>query len=75
MSRRVLHSAQMLGSVADELCAMGIQVQTVEARPTVRGRLRGKKVNDKLGGIDRFTTAADAVEEFQKQKQQINPQS
>jgi high affinity sulfate transporter 1 len=70
-----MHSAQMLGSVADELTATGIQVQAVEARSSVRERLRGEGVNDKLGGIDRFTTVADAVEAFQKQKQQINPTS
>ena len=62
-----MHSAQMLGSVADEFTATGIQVQAVEARSSVRERLRSEGVNDKLGGIDRFTTVADAVEAFQKQ--------
>jgi sulfate permease, SulP family len=62
-----MHSAQMLGSVADELTASGIQVQAVEARSSVRERLRGEGVDAQLGGIDRFTTVADAVEAFQKQ--------
>jgi hypothetical protein len=62
-----MHSAQMLGSVADELTATGIRVQAVEARSSVRERLRGEGVNDKLGGINRFTSVADAVEAFQKQ--------
>jgi len=61
-----MHGAQMLGSVADELSAIGMKVQAVEARSSVRERLRGEGVNDKLGGIDRFTTVADAVEAFQK---------
>ena len=62
-----MHSAQMLGSVADELRATGIQVQAVEARSSVRERLRSEGVEDQLGGIDRFTTVADAIEAFQKQ--------
>src|SRR6476469_572088 len=62
-----MHSAQMLGSVAHELRTTGIQVQAVEARSSVRERLRGEGVNDKLGGIDRFTTVVDVVEAFQEQ--------
>jgi MFS superfamily sulfate permease-like transporter len=62
-----MHSAQMLGSLADELTATGIRVQAVEARSSVRERLRGEGVEARLGGIDRFTTVADAVEAFQKQ--------
>ena len=62
-----MHSAQMLGSVADELTATGISVQAVEARSSVRERLRGEGVDARLGGINRFTTVADAVEAFQKQ--------
>ena len=60
-----LHSAQMLGSLADELGATGIRVQTVEARSSVRERLRGLGVDAKLGGIDRLMTVADAVEQSQ----------
>jgi len=62
-----MHSAQMLGSVADELTGAGIRVQTVEARFSVRERLRGEGVDAQLGGINRFTTVADVVEAFQKQ--------
>jgi hypothetical protein len=39
----------------------------VEARSSVRERLRSEGVEARLGGIDRFTTVADAVEAFQKQ--------
>ena len=52
-----MHSAQMLGSLADELTAAGIRVQAVEARSSVRERLRSEGVDDKLGGINRFTVA------------------
>jgi high affinity sulfate transporter 1 len=62
-----MHSAQMLGSLADELTTTGIRVQAVEARSSVRERLRGEGVDTRLGGIDRFTTVADAVEALQKQ--------
>jgi high affinity sulfate transporter 1 len=57
-----MHSAQMLGSVALELGAAGIQVQAVEARSSVRDRLRNEGVDDELGGINRFTSVADALE-------------
>jgi high affinity sulfate transporter 1 len=60
-----MHSAQMLGSVADELTATGIRVQAVEARSSVRDRLHSEGVNDKLGGINRFTSVADVLDGFQ----------
>src|SRR4051812_48729231 len=62
-----MHSEQMLGSLADELSATGIRVQAVEARSSVRERLRSEGVDAKLGGIDRFSTVVDAVEASQKQ--------
>jgi len=61
-----LQSAQALGELANELTAKHIQVQAVEARSSVRDRLRNEGVDTKLGGINRFKTVADAVEEFQK---------
>jgi MFS superfamily sulfate permease-like transporter len=62
-----MHSAHMLGSLADELATTGIRVQAVEAHASVRERLRGQGVDAKLGGIDRTTTVADVVDAFQKQ--------
>jgi high affinity sulfate transporter 1 len=62
-----MHGAHMLGSLADEFSAAGIRVQAVEARSSVRERLRNESVDNKLGGVNRFTTVADAVEAFQKQ--------
>jgi high affinity sulfate transporter 1 len=61
-----MHSTQMLGSLADELTATGIRVQAVEARSSVRERLRDEGVDARLGGIDRVTSLADAVEAFQR---------
>jgi sulfate permease, SulP family len=59
-----LHSAHMLGSLAQELTATGGHFHAVEARSSVRERLRGEGLDARLGGIDRFTSVADALESF-----------
>jgi high affinity sulfate transporter 1 len=61
-----LQSAHTLAGLADELRAEEIRVQIVEARSSVRERLRGEGLDARLGGIDRFTSVADAVDSFQK---------
>jgi MFS superfamily sulfate permease-like transporter len=61
-----MHSAHMLASLADELASAGRRVQAVEARSSVRKRLRGEGVDARLGGIDRFTSVADALEAFKE---------
>jgi sulfate permease, SulP family len=63
-----LQSTQALGELANELTAKHIQFQAVEARSSVRDRLRNEGVDAKLGGINRFTSVADAVEAFQKSR-------
>ena len=60
-----MHAAHMLAELAEELTAAGIRLQAVEARASVRDRLRNEGVEEKLGGINRFTSLADAVEAFQ----------
>jgi SulP family sulfate permease len=65
-----LQSAQALGSMADELIAKGVRFQAVEPRSSVRDRLRNEGVDEKLGGVNRFTSVADAVEDFQRQSNQ-----
>ena len=57
-----IHFARM----ADELTAKGIRFQAVEARSSVRDRLRDEGVDGKLGGVNRFTSVADAIEDFQR---------
>jgi len=59
-----MHSAHMLASLAEELTAAGQRVQAVEARSSVRSRLRAEGADVRLGGIDRFTSVADALEAF-----------
>ena len=61
-----MHSAHMLAELAGELTAAGVRIQAVEARSSVRDRLRNEGVDVKLGLIDRFTSVADAVEAYQK---------
>jgi sulfate permease, SulP family len=61
-----LHSAHALGGLADELTAAGIRVQTVDARSSVRDRLRDQGVDTKLGAVDRLSSVADVVDGFQK---------
>jgi high affinity sulfate transporter 1 len=61
-----LQSAYALASLAEELTAAGIRVQVVEARSVVRERFRREGLDDKLGGIDRYTSVADVVDSFQK---------
>jgi SulP family sulfate permease len=61
-----LQSVHSLAGVADELRASGIRVQVVEARSSVRERLRAEGLDARLGGIDRFTSVADVVDNFQQ---------
>jgi len=61
-----LQSAHVLGELAAELRAEGSRVQVVEARSSVRERLRREGLDQRLGGIDRFTSVADVVDSFRK---------
>jgi MFS superfamily sulfate permease-like transporter len=60
-----LQSAHALAGMADELTAKGIRFQTVEPRSSVRDRLRNEGVEERLGGVNRFTSVADAIDDFQ----------
>ena len=60
-----LQSAHALAGLADDLSSRGIRFQAVEGRSSVRDRLRNQGVEGKLGGVDRFTTVADVVENLQ----------
>ncbi len=58
-----MQSAHTLAALADELRAAGVRLQIVEARSSVRDRLRAEAVDARLGGVNRFSSVADAVEE------------
>jgi SulP family sulfate permease len=60
-----LQGAHALGGLAEEITAQGIRFQAVEARSSVRDRLRLEGVDLKMGGIDRRATVADVVESLQ----------
>jgi sulfate permease, SulP family len=62
-----LQSAQTLAGMADELASAGVRISTVEARSSVRDRLRGEGVDARLGASGRLTSVADVIDEFQKQ--------
>jgi MFS superfamily sulfate permease-like transporter len=59
-----MQSAHTLASMADELGAIGTRFQAVEPRSSVRDRLRHEGVDNKLGGVNRFTTVADVIDHF-----------
>lgn len=63
-----LQSAHELAGMADELRAKGIRVQVVEARSAVRDRLRREGLAERLGGISRHMSVADAVEELRAEE-------
>jgi MFS superfamily sulfate permease-like transporter len=60
-----LQSAATLSLLEDELAGAGITLRVVETRSSVRDRLRMAGLDEKLGGIDRFRTVAQAIEEFE----------
>jgi sulfate permease, SulP family len=59
-----MQGAQTLAGLAEELRLAGVRLQVVEARSSVRDRLRAEAVDTRLGGVNRFTTVADAVNAF-----------
>jgi len=59
-----MQSAHTLAGMADELNALRIEFHVVEARSSVRDRLRREGVDIKFGGINRFTTIADVIDHF-----------
>jgi sulfate permease, SulP family len=62
-----MQSAHAIAGLTEELATAGSRVQVVEARSSVRDRLRAEGVDAKLGEVNRFTSVADAVEAFQNQ--------
>jgi high affinity sulfate transporter 1 len=59
-----MQSAHTLAGMAEELIAERIQFHAIEARSSVRDRLRREGVDGKLGGVNRFTTVADVIDHF-----------
>jgi len=59
-----MQSAHALAGMVAELTAEGIHFHAVEARSSVRDRLRREGVDEKLGGVNRFSTVADVIDHF-----------
>jgi MFS superfamily sulfate permease-like transporter len=59
-----ISSAEMIKGLFEELRANDIGVRIVEARSSVRDKLRIEGVEELSGRIDRFTTVADAVDSY-----------
>src|SRR6266481_4230526 len=53
-------------NMADDIKAAGARLQIVEARSSVRDRLRAEGIDEHVSQVNRFTSVADAVEDFQK---------
>jgi high affinity sulfate transporter 1 len=58
-----VQSAEVLAELAGELGAEGIRLQAVEARANVRDCLRAAHADLKLGGIDRFRSVTDVLDD------------
>ena len=58
-----MHGAAALAGLAENITAAGIRFQAVEARSSVRDILRRWGVDQKLGGINRFNSVAEVVEQ------------
>ena len=54
--------AEMLRSLEAEVRIVGARLHIVEARSSVRDRLRLEGIEKQTGAIDRYTTIADAVD-------------
>jgi hypothetical protein len=54
--------------MAAEITAKGIRFQAVEARSSVRDRLRSEGIEGKFGSVNRFTTVADAIDNLQGER-------
>lgn len=61
-----LQSAHALAGLAHEITASGISFRAVEPRSSVRDRLRKEGADEDLGGVDRFSCVADALDEFSR---------
>jgi hypothetical protein len=50
---------------------MHIQMRVVETRSTVRDRLRTEGLDERFGGINRFRSVAEVVEEFERENSDL----
>jgi MFS superfamily sulfate permease-like transporter len=63
-----LQAVDMLATLHDELSADGTRLRLVEARSAVRDFLHSTGLEERVGRVDRFTTVADAVDDYQRRR-------
>jgi high affinity sulfate transporter 1 len=63
-----LHSAHGLAGLADEITRSGLTFNVVEARSTVRDRLRSEGVDERLGGVNRYDSLAEMVDRLRAEE-------
>jgi len=59
----------MLAKLSDDLAERGAILRLAETHAEVRDILRAEDLESKVGRIDRFTSVADAVEQFEAEKE------
>ena len=59
-----LQSAHALAGLAGEIRSMGLDFHAVEARSSVRDRLRNEGVDERLGGVNHLSCVADVLDAF-----------
>jgi high affinity sulfate transporter 1 len=65
-----LAGATMLLKLGEELQQRGISLRFAEAHAFVRDLLRAEGLDEKISPINRFTSVADVIEDFQQQTQE-----
>ena len=61
--------AKMLQQLGEELRREGIQFRVTEAHAEVREILRATGISESLGGVSRYTSLADIVEDYERDRQ------
>jgi MFS superfamily sulfate permease-like transporter len=61
-----LQSVHTLAQLARDLVAAGVRVHAVETHASVRDMLRQEGLDGVLGGINRFASVAEVVDQFQR---------
>src|SRR5438034_566648 len=61
-----IQACDVVMNMADDIKGAGARLQIVEARSSVRDRLRAEGMEEHVSQVNRFTSVADAVEDFQK---------
>ena len=59
-----LAGARMLGGLSAELAKRNVTLRVTDAHASVRDLLRAEGVDERVGGINRFASVADVVDDF-----------